>query len=68
MSIMTAPNRKALLQQLDETRNTVERQSLLKQIWRLDRELQQQQNSETYALLPSVPDFAVSAPTAFASQ
>ncbi len=60
---MPAQNRKALLQQLEETRNTVERQSLLKQIWRLDRELARQQTAETYTplLLPSA--FVVSATT-----
>ncbi len=65
---MTAPNRKALLQQLDETRNTGERQSLLKQIWRLDRDLRRQKNSKAHSPLPSLPAFMASVPTAVASQ
>jgi hypothetical protein len=65
---MTAPKQKALLQQLDETRNTAERQSLLKQIWRLDRDLQRQRNSETHAPLPLVPALMASVSTAVASR
>ena len=43
---MPAQNRRALIQQLEETRNTVARQSLLKQIWRLDRETARRQTVE----------------------
>ena len=64
---MPAQNRKALLRQLEETRNTVERQLLLKQIWRMDRELERQQTSETYTPLPPAPAFVVSVATTVAT-
>lgn len=35
---METTNRNLLLSQLEETRNTVQRQHLLKQLWRLDRQ------------------------------
>ena len=35
---MESMNRKQLLRQLEETRNTIQRQHLLKQLWRLDRQ------------------------------
>ena len=54
---METTNRNLLLRQLEETRNTVQRQYLLKQLWRLDR--QQIRYDEALAVIPRPAMLAV---------
>ena len=54
---MESMKRKQLLRQLEETRNTIQRQHLLKQLWRLDR--QQVCRDQTHPFLTSSAPSAV---------
>jgi hypothetical protein len=54
-SAMETTNRNRLLHQLEETRNTVQRQHLLKQLWRLDQQDARRDEAETETPRSGVP-------------